>query len=142
MDRHEAFFRPGEKGKRKRSRRQPATKKRRKNSALTDKQRQTWAREHYELNHGNPGRDTTLWAEPAIPPSDLDMTTSPATPATPLTPPPSWSPQIMDGHHNQPDHSHNVTMPITPTKFHDMFQYWEDLSQDHDDLRNLNMFNF
>ena len=165
-DAQEAFFRPREKGKRKRSLRQPATKKRRKDPLWTNKQRQTWTREHFEQNHGNrdsngdlwseaatppsPSQDSSLWAEAAIPPSDTDMDTSeesvpPPTPTTPLTPTPSWSPQIL-GHRNDTgndnDHTLDATLPITPTRHMDMFRYWEDLSRDHSNLRNLSKFEF
>ena len=162
-DAHEAFFRPCEKGKRKRALRQPSKKRRRKDPPLTNKQRQAWAREHFEQNHGNrdsngelwaeaaeppsPSRDSSLWAEAAIPPSDMDLDTSeestppPPTPTTPLTPTPPWSPQIL-GHHNDNDHSPDVTLPITPTNHMDMFRYWGDLSHDHSNLRNFSKFDF
>ena len=61
-----------------------------------------------------------------------------------LTPTPAWSPQIL-GHPNQTNHPaqyHHTTIPIIPTKCGDVFQYWEDLIQDHNNLLNLNMFNF
>ena len=158
-DAHEAFFRPHEKGKRKRSLRQPATKKRKKSVPLTNKQRQAWAREHFELHHGKKDNeipwaaaaplpsdlDTTTgsWAATAPFPSDIDMTTAntpPPTPTTPLTPAPQWPQQIL-GHHNLTNHSPNTTIPITPTEQSDLHQYWDDLSQDHDNLRNISMFN-
>ena len=69
-------------------------------------------------------------------PSDLDMSTAsslPSAPTTPLTPAPQWPQQIL-GHHNLNDHSPNTTIPITPTEHKDILQYWEDLSQDHDNL--------
>ena len=139
-DAHEAFFRPAEKGKRKRSRCQPVTKRRKtKNAPLTNKQRQAWARDHYELHHGAKDHNTpwmaaaaipsdldidmttptptTPWAAPAALPTDLDldMTTPSPTTTTPLTPDLAWSPQIL-GHHKKSNHFPNTSIPITPTK--------------------------
>ena len=141
-DSHEVFFRPCAKGKRKRSRRVPASKKRKKSVPLTNKQRQAWAREHYELHHGQPDPDPSSWAAAAPFPSDFDKTApnSPLTPTTPLTPDPQWTQQIL-GHHNLTNYSPNTTIPITPTDHNDMFKYWEDLSRDHDNLHNISMFN-
>ena len=113
-DAHEAFFRPGEKGKRKRGSGQVRSKKRRKNTPWTDKQRASWAREHYRLNHG----------------SEHAADKPPDTPTTP------WTPQVMLGHHR--NHSltgalDTTTMPPVP---------WEDLllyspKTDRDNLQNL-----
>ena len=142
-DKHEAFFRPRDKGKRKRSRSQPLRKKRKKSAPLTNKQRQAWAREHFALHHGTAGCESS-WAAAAPFPSDLDMSTvssTPPTPTTPLTPSPQWPQQIL-GHHNLIDHSPNTTIPITPTEQKDMFQYWEDLTHDHENLRNISILNF
>ena len=46
-DRHEVFFRPGTKNKRKRSRLHPVSRNHTKKPSLTNKQRQQWAREYY-----------------------------------------------------------------------------------------------
>ena len=109
---------------------------------ITNKQRQAWAREHFELHHGATNHPS--WAAAAPIPSDLDMTmmnSPPRTPATPVTPPTKWSQQIL-GHHNRIDGPPNTTLPITPTGRSDMFQYWEGLSQDHGNLHSISILNF
>ena len=68
-DAHEAFFRPGGKGKQKRSRHQTKPKKKGKNPPKTDKERVAWAREHYRLHHGSistPDSPPCVWSPPAI----------------------------------------------------------------------------
>ena len=99
-DTHEAFFRPGAKGKRKRDPCRPGSKKaakQRKRPYLTDKQRAKWAREHYELHHGPPAN------------SHHPSVTSPTT----LVP---FSPPSILGHHRQSQLNLNDT--IDPPDFH------------------------
>ena len=84
-DAHEMFFRPGLKGKRKRSTRQPAPRKKKKSPALTNRQRAARARAYYEEHHGNNG-DTP-------------------------SPSPAWSPPAILGHHqSNPPSNSNTTM--------------------------------
>ena len=100
-DAHEAFFRPREKGKRKRSASQPINKKCTKRKPLTDKQRAAFTREHYERNHD----PTTSQHRP------------PTLPTSPMSP---WSPTIL-GHQNHSTDALDTTTPITPTKIEDIF---------------------
>ena len=139
-DAHEAFFRPRGKDKRKSPLRQVAKKKRTKNVPLTNKQRQAWAREHFDLHHGAKSHDTTSWESAAPIPSDLDMTMINNPPPTPIFTPPTKGPLQILGHHNHIDYSPNSTLPITPSGRDDMLQYWEDQSQDHDNLLKISMF--
>ena len=117
-DAHEAFFRPREKGKRKRNPIQTNRKKRNKRQPLTDKQRAAFARDHYERNHGPAASSQQI---PPIPPTP------------PMTP---WSPTIL-GHQNHPTDTLNMTIPITPTKLDDMFDYWEHSNLAQDNLRKF-----
>ena len=127
-DRHEAFFRPdiAMRGKRKRNQRQPKPKKKRKSPQWTNKQRATWAREHYQLHHGDaanaspPAVKVTLFAD-----ADAD--------ASPL----QWTPHSILGHHHQ-SHCENLdrtTMPPIPVD--ELFAYFDDRDAGRHGLRNL-----
>ena len=118
-DAHEVFFRPREKGKCKRNPRQPCRKKRKKSQPLTDKQRAAFAREHYECNHGSQHQPPTPSSSPMSP----------------------WSPKILGHQNHSVVDTLNMTIPITPTKLQDMFDYWEHQNQVKGNLINFDNTN-
>ena len=146
-DTHEMFFR--------RPRFQPPRKKKtaHKPPPLTDKQRQQFARDHYQLHHGTtslqapstPSRDittshtspilSTAWSPNILghhqstrqhPNHSLSFTTTPNTnknDSTTLSA--AWSPKILGYHHHPPEHLTTLeqTIPFTPTNMNQFLSY-------------------
>ena len=110
-DVHEAFFRNGAGGKRKRGRhksKKPFEKKIR----LTDKQRAAAARAHYKLHYGDNSDYNNISFAP-------------------------WnSPMVVLGHHNNDDDTGHMdlTIPLTPPPLREITQYHENISTDHENL--------
>ena len=117
-DRHEAFFRPGAKRKRQHGTQKP--KKKKKNKGLTTKQRQAWAREHYELHHGAEAHNNSpSHTDPAL--NDL-----------------AFSPPDILGHHQlQQDDTTRFDHTMAPITANSLIEHIDNLSAAHSNLRNL-----
>ena len=102
-DTHERFFWPCSHTVRKYDRR---SRQKRKNfpftkRALTDKERDSATREHWEFHHA------------------------------------TWSPEILGHHSTHCDHqTTDLTMIMAPTTAENMFEYFDQISVCHDNLRN------
>ena len=111
-DAHAAFFHPNLKMTQKKTK----PKLKRKPKPLTNKQRQQFARQHYELNHGNKSNDNNTSI--------------------------CFTPQRIHGHHacNHCEHTSkqlDSTLPITPATFNEMWDYQQNISKNRSILHNL-----
>ena len=140
-DRHEMFFRP--KAKRPAHKINTRSKAKTKPVPLTDKQRATWAREHYEQHHGSTAQNDVINNQP---PPDITALAAAAfnaeAAATTVHQPfnnINWSPKIL-GHHRRRDSAisdtdYNETL-LAPCNYEEMFAYFEHHSADQQNLKS------